>query len=202
MSKATVAPIEPLIDTRGAASFNTPFTAIATAAAALDASNFAEEGLDARLFPAHSNANRLATIVESTRAPIAINAAFGPTYVHNGTVFRTGALGQIDINNPLRVFVQVQTQTTLVDRALDINLQYEFRLVWFDGAVATVVAQRGLYNTVSMGEAGWMFEAWIWVATPTNVAYVELQNRNTGVFRPNLSSLVVDKFINRTVTQV
>lgn len=199
MSKATGSPIEPGSQ-RSAASGNAPFTAIAAAAASLDPYNFAEEGLDWRTIALNPHGERIAVIEETTRAAIAIQAGYGPTYQQGATVFRTGALGNIDIHTVLRVTVAMHVQTTLANGGFTGGATYDFRTQWNDGTTTFVLAERGFATTAFIAEDTLLFESWVIPAGAAAVSWVELQYRNSQIFRPKSTVLLVDRFKNINVT--
>ena len=198
MSKMTVSPILPGT-VRSAASLNTPFAAIATGSAAVDAYNFAEEGLDWRTLPNHPHGTRVAVISETTRPAIAINGVFA-TYVPGGTSFRTGALGNVDANTLLRITAQIQVQTTLANLGFTAGASYRMRMAWNDGTTTFVLNERGFDLIAAPGENTWLWEGWVNPGALKAVSWVELQYTNTQIFRPSSSVLVVDKFQALNVT--
>lgn len=199
MSKMTVSPIAPF-SARSAASVNTRFAAIAAGAAALDPYNFAEEGIDWRTLPVGPHGTRIAQISETTRAAVAINAVYGPTYTPNGTAFRTGALGNVDANTVLRVTAAIHVQTTLANLGFTAGASYRMRMVWNDGVGNIILNERGFETVALAGEDTWLWEGWIAPGALKAVAWVELQYVNTQIFRPKSSVLVVDKFTNALVS--
>lgn len=207
MSKANVSPIS-VNAARDGAAVTAAFQAIADAVnpgvtTGVDAYNLAEQGIDWRALANNPHGVRLGQITETTRAAIAINAAF-VTYVHGATSFRSGALpGTIDPNNVLRLTFLCQPQTTLANIAIANGADYRFRTAWNDGTTTTTLMEMPLKSVATTtDEDTWLFESWIVPASSKTVSWVEVQILNSQILRPKSSVLIVDKFQNVVVTSL
>ena len=213
MSRIQYDPILPG-DLIASAPIDAVFSAIATASAAIDVDNHAEEGLDHRVFVDNCGARRLAVITETTRASIAATGGTPTQYVQNGTAFRTSSsLHTLAGSQALRIFSWVHFTTTLAG-GLGIDVGSNFGIEhYYDtgggGAFATVNSFHGWYCKAA--PAGTFYqhgtlvsESWLF-AGGTVVNWVELRYLLTGGapgLRAQNAGLIVDLFDRVTVTEV
>jgi hypothetical protein len=190
---------------RDRATLNTNFSAIETGSTALDAYNFAEEGLDWRVFATNAPWNRLSLVTETTRALLAPTGGVFTQYAPNGTAFRTAVgLTTVATGEAVRIITAIYFRTTPAGGlGIDRNTNLFFQHVYNDGGATNVIAGSNrqykianpalttdLHGTV-------IFESWIKGTTPATVVnWVETQYLLTGataIAHPQSSIQVVSK---------
>lgn len=185
MSEARYTPIIPG-DDRGAGPVNAIFTALGSASASLTAVNFAEEGLDSRVFEDHPVGEQWAIVSETTRAALAPAAAF-VQYAPNGTAMRLNAgggfSGVLGADEALRVRARVWFESTI---AAGVGLGgpasitvFLGKLVRFDGVGTNDLVHTtrvlGLQNMFTLSADGvWFTEGWVFGPLAT-VSWVEMR---------------------------
>lgn len=209
MSRVIYTPIG-LTATRDADTINTILDDISDASVVLDASNFAEEGIDRTVYEGGSHGRRRARIVTSTRTtvvPQAMGVLACPTNL------RTGTLGALLDNEALRIRSLIRITSTVSDgRGFDPTAAdtYRFQHAWFDGSLPThVVASSRRHRTqiaqgaldVRQAHADFLWESWL-VGPVADLDWiqVEYENVGTGDIEVDLTNLTVDEFRRVTVS--
>lgn len=205
MSRATYDPIR-AGENRAASRINAIYAALETAAGAVNAENFAEEGLDQRVIAFNAHADELFYVEDQGRATLAPTGASHVQYVQSGPVFRSGNLGALAADEVLRLtsFVWLESRVSTgvgLTAGGVLRMQHEYndgvsaiKVPASEGAVQVragqVVLLHGMVPIVS------------WLIGPiTTISWVQLAYANiTGTANAGRAVFFVDKFYNVTVT--
>lgn len=137
MARVTYTPIQP-----GDAQVTGPnatFTAIGTQTTNVDAQNFAEEGLDARVFESEIQAEEAFTPKgDQTNTTMALPAASAWTTVVFVSTFRTGAIS-VAANERLRVIFRLEFYSDGAQDGIPIDTDVQLRWRKSVGGVASVI---------------------------------------------------------------
>lgn len=176
MSAVNYDPIE-VGDSRNKAPLNSIFADMETASSALDARNFAEEGLDAHALEAHPVGSRTGKVSVTSR-PAASIASVGvfTNFVHNGTTIGLtsgGAQipGALLANEKLRVRARLYFETTVLN-GVGVDGEMTFQIVYNAGAGAVKMPYtlRYMYRNGLVKHGVVFIEGWLSGAIGTLVS--------------------------------
>lgn len=177
MSRWTYTPVQPG-DARDPAVVDAILDDLATASGAVDARNFAEEGLDAASFAARPMVVDY-TIAHAARTLVPVAAAY--VQFNPGTVYRTGALPALGANDFMRIRSwQFFSTTNGGGAGLPLGSTFGMRHVWNDGAATAKITASEVRRTPVVGgpttmlHGAFFIESWLEGPLAT-IAWVELQ---------------------------
>lgn len=177
MSRWQYTPIQPG-DPRDPAVVTGILDGIATASAAVDARNFAEEGLDSTAFAARPMVREV-NIIHTARTAVVPSAVF--VQFNPGTVYRTGALPALGANDFMRIRSWVFFSTTNGGGpGLPLGSTFGMRHVWNDGVTTAKIPASEVRRTPVVGgvttmlHGAFFIESWLEGPIAT-IAWVELQ---------------------------
>lgn len=189
-------------DTRDVDTLNDWYTQFAASSANVQSTQFAEEGIDRRVFEPHVVAERVASIVEPVRAAATLAATATintfAQYVHGASTWRTAALPTLVADEAYRVRARLFLGSSVsAGRGIEPGAEFRARCIYDDGGVTDVPWMYGRMTRaagLTIGYHGVMFlEGWI--IGPTAVNYVELQYALVGGnARATRTKLWVDHF--------